>query len=79
MLDKCKAQLKVLKNKEEDIKKLNDEKIIIKENEAKKYEKVILRYESYLKEKEIEVENLKTCKFFQRRFRKSFKVFKKIF
>jgi serine/threonine protein kinase len=48
----------VLKNKEDEIKKLDQHKLTIKENEAKKYDKLILKYEGYLKEKEIEVDNL---------------------
>lgn len=49
----------IIKNKEDEIKKLNDEKSIIKENEAKKYEKITNKYELTLKLRESEVENLK--------------------
>src|SRR5690606_25978173 len=35
----------IIKNKEEEIKKLNEEKNSIKENEAKKYEKIFNKYE----------------------------------
>lgn len=48
-----------LKNKDEEIKKHIEDKTTIKNNEAKKYNKFILKYDTLLKEKEIEVENLK--------------------
>ena len=48
-----------LKHKDEEIKKLMEEKIQIKENEFKKFEKILNKTELQLKLKESEVENLK--------------------
>jgi hypothetical protein len=49
----------ILKNKESEISNLIDEKVVLKENEAKKYEKIINRNELTLKLRESEIENLK--------------------
>jgi aurora kinase len=50
----------IVKNKDDEIKKLSDEKVTIKENEAEKYKKIFAKYETMLKEREIEVEGLKS-------------------
>jgi hypothetical protein len=49
----------ILKSKEDEIKKLTEEKNFIKDNEAKKYEKIFSKYELTLKLRESEIENLK--------------------
>lgn len=49
----------IVKNKEDDIKKLAEEKIAVRENEAKKYEKILNKYEITMKLRESEIESLK--------------------
>jgi serine/threonine protein kinase len=49
----------IIRNKDEEIKKLIDEKNSIKDNEAKKYEKIFSKYELTLKLRESEIENFK--------------------
>jgi aurora kinase len=49
----------ILKNKDEEIKKLIEEKNNIKDNESKKYEKIFSKYELTLKLRESEIENFK--------------------
>jgi aurora kinase len=49
----------ILRNKDEEIKKLIEEKNNIKDNESKKYEKIFSKYELTLKLRESEIENFK--------------------
>ena len=49
----------IIKNKEDEVKKLGEEKVIVRENEAKKYEKILNKYEITMKLRESEIESLK--------------------
>jgi chromosome segregation ATPase len=49
----------IIKNKEDEIKKLIEDQNTIKENEAKKYDKILKKYEVTLKLRESEIENFK--------------------